>query len=159
MPTTKKPNKAYRNILFWIAAGIVIIILWSLIQTPGAVKREVDFSDFINDVEGNKIDEVTISGNQIKGKYLDGTTFSSVTTDKYDELVTILRDHNVKIIVKDTSRSPWFSYLFTWFPIVILILFWVFFMRQMQSGGNKALSFGKSRAKLFSGIQKKVTFQ
>ncbi len=159
MPTTKKPNKAYRNILFWIAAGIVIIILWSLIQTPGAVKREVDFSDFINDVEGNKIDEVTISGNQIKGKYLDGTTFSSVTTDKYDELVTILRDHNVKIIVKDTSRSPWFSYLFTWFPIVILILFWVFFMRQMQSGGNKALSFGKSRAKLFSGIQKKITFQ
>jgi cell division protease FtsH len=159
MPTVKKPNKAYRNILFWVAAGIVIIILYSLIQTPGAIKREVDFSDFINDVEGNKIDEVTISGNQIKGKYLDGSMFKSVTTDKYDELVTILREHNVKIIVKDTSRSPWFSYLFTWFPIVILILFWVFFMRQMQSGGNKALSFGKSRAKLFSGIQKKITFQ
>ena len=72
--------------------------------------------------------------------------------------MTILREHNVTIIVKDSSHTPWYYNLITWFPFLLLILFWVFFMRQMQSGGNKALSFGKSRAKLFSGLQKKVTF-
>lgn len=158
MPTQKKPLKGYKNILFWIAAGIIIIILWSLLQSPGAVKKEINFSEFMTSVEKNEIEEVTISGNQIKGIYTDGIAFKSVAPTQFDDLVKILREHKVRIIVKDTSRSPWFSYLFTWFPIAILILFWVFFMRQMQAGGNKALSFGKSRAKLFSGVQKKVTF-
>ncbi|NOR11700.1 MAG: ATP-dependent zinc metalloprotease FtsH, partial [Candidatus Aminicenantes bacterium] len=94
-----------------------------------------------------------------KGKYVDNSQFKSVSPTQFDDLVKILREHKVSITVKDTSRSPWFTYLFTWFPIILLILFWVFFMRQMQSGGNKAMSFGKSRAKLFSGIQKKVNFQ
>lgn len=159
MPRAKKPQRSYRNILFWIAAGIVIIILWSLLQAPGAVKKEVNFSQFMTEVESNNVGEVTISGNQIKGKYTDGTDFKTVSPSQFDDLVKILREHKVNITVKDTSRSPWFSYLFTWFPIIILILFWVFFMRQMQAGGNKALSFGKSRAKLFSAIQKKITFK
>ncbi len=159
MPRAKKPQRSYRNILFWIAAGIVIIILWSLLQAPGAVKKEVNFSQFMTEVESNNVGEVTISGNQIKGKYTDGTDFKTVSPSQFDDLVKILREHKVNITVKDTSRSPWFSYLFTWFPIILLILFWVFFMRQMQAGGNKALSFGKSRAKLFSGIQKKITFK
>jgi cell division protease FtsH len=158
-PRPKGPIKSYKNILFWVAAGIIIIILWSVLQTPGAASRDVTFSDFMNQVEGDQVAEVTITGNQIKGKYTDDTTFKTVSPTQFDDLVKILREHNVSIVVKDTSRSPWFSYLFTWFPIVILILFWIFFMRQMQSGGNKALSFGKSRAKLFSGVQKKVTFK
>jgi len=155
----KGPIRSYKNILFWVAAGIIIIILWSVLQTPGAASREVNFSDFMNQVENDQVAEVTITGNQIKGKYTDETAFETVSPTQFDDLVKILREHNVSINVKDTSRSPWFSYLFTWFPIVILILFWIFFMRQMQSGGNKALSFGKSRAKLFSGVQKKVTFK
>ncbi|MFC2169705.1 ATP-dependent zinc metalloprotease FtsH [Acidobacteriota bacterium] len=159
MPTTKMPPKSYKNILFWIGAGIIIIILWSFFQTPGAEKQEINFSQFINAVEQDRITEVTISDNQVKGKYSDGTEFKTITPPQYDDLVTILREHNINIIVKDTSRSPWFSYLFTWFPIILIVLFWVFFMRQMQSGGNKALSFGKSRAKLFSGVQKKITFR
>ncbi len=160
MPDVKrKPPKSYRSIIFWIAAGIIIIILYSLLQTPTAVKREINFSDFMDEVERGSINEVTITGSQLKGKFTDGQAFKSVAPPQYDDLVKILREHNIIITVKDTSRSPWFSYLFTWFPILILILFWVFFMRQMQSGGNKALSFGKSRAKLFSGVQKKVTFK
>lgn len=158
MDRPRKPQKTYKNILFWVGAGIIIIILWSLFQTPGAALEEVTFSQLMNDVENNEITEVTITGNQIKGKYGNGTAFKSVSPEQYDDLVKIFREHNVNIIVKDNSRNPWYSYLFTWFPIVLLILFWVFFMRQMQAGGNKALSFGKSRAKLFSGIQKKVTF-
>ena len=159
MPRPKKKTKSYKIILFWIAAGIVIIILWSLLQSPGAVKKEVNFSQFMTEVEKDNIEEVTIDGNQIKGKYTDNTAFKTIIPSQFNDLVKILREHKVNIKVKDTSRSPWFSYLFTWFPIILLILFWVFFMRQMQAGGNKALSFGKSRAKLFSGMQKKVTFK
>ncbi len=159
MPRPKKPARSYKNILFWIGAGIIIIILWSLIQSPGGAKKEVNFSQFLLEVENDNVSEVDIAGNQIKGKYTDGTDFKTVAPSQFDDLVKILREHNVNIKVKDTSKNPWFSYLFTWFPIILLILFWVFFMRQMQAGGNKALSFGKSRAKLFSGIQKKVTFK
>jgi len=159
MPVPKKPSKSYRSLLFWVGLGIILIILWSLLQSQATTKKEVDFSDFIIDAEENKVSEVTIAGNQINGKYVDGTPFKTITPPQYDDLVNILREHNVIISVKDTSRSPWFSYLFTWFPILLLIFFWVFFMRQMQAGGNKALSFGKSRAKLFSGMQKKVTFK
>jgi cell division protease FtsH len=155
---TKKP-KPVKNIIFWAAAGIIIILLWSLLQTPNIIKTEVTFSQFLNDVEGSKVDEVTITGTQVKGKYRDATTFKTVLPPQFDDLVKILRENKVNIIVKDANRSPWFSYLFTWFPLILIVLFWVFFMRQMQSGGNKAMSFGKSRAKLFSGIQKKMTFK
>jgi len=144
--------------MFWVSAGIIIIILWSLLQSPNIVKKEINFSQFLTEVEENKVEDITITGNQIRGRYIDGTTFKTIAP-QYDDLVKALREHKVGINVKDTTRSPWFSYLFTWFPILLLILFWVFFMRQMQAGGNKALSFGKSRAKLFSGLQKKVTFK
>ncbi len=157
MPKQKKQLTSYRNILFWIAAGIIIIILWSIMQTTDAQKKDVDFSIFLDEVEDGLVTEVEISGNQISGKYADGSEFKTVSTDDYD-VVTILRENKVNFEVKDT-KAPWFSYLFTWFPIIILILFWVFFMRQMQSGGNKAMSFGKSRAKLFSPVQKKATFK
>jgi len=159
MDRPRKTNKTYKNLLFWIVAGIVIIILWSLWQSPQQQSDEITFSQFMNDVEKDEIQEVTITGLQIKGKYNSGVAFKTVILEGYDGLVDILREHKVNITVKDNSRSPWYSYLFTWFPIILLILFWVFFMRQMQGSGNKAMSFGKSRAKLFSGIQKKVTFQ
>lgn len=158
MPKQKKQITTYRNILFWIAAGIIIIVLYSLLQPTSTIEK-VQFSEFLNQVERGEVIDVVITGNQIEGKYSDGRDFKSVVTDKFDGLVGILRENKVNIDVKDTTRNPWFSYLFTWFPIIILILFWVFFMRQMQSGGNKALSFGKSRAKLFSGVQKKITFK
>jgi cell division protease FtsH len=155
----RKRNKSYKNLVFWISAGVIIILLWSILQSPTLTKKEVNFSQFMIDVEDNKVEDVTISGNEIKGKYKDGETFKTVSPTQYDDLVKILREHQVSITVKDMSRSPWFSYLFTWFPLILIVLFWVFFMRQMQAGGNKALSFGKSRAKLFSGTQKKYTFK
>ncbi len=158
MPPPKKQVKSYRSILFWIALGVILIVFWSFLQTAGTVKKEPPFSEFLAEVENDQVEEVTIAGDQINGKYIDGTTFKTISPANYDDLVNILREHKVSITVK-TARNPWFSYLFTWFPIIILILFWVFFMRQMQSGGNKALSFGKSRAKLFSGVKKKFTFK
>ncbi|OQX53610.1 MAG: cell division protein FtsH [Candidatus Aminicenantes bacterium 4484_214] len=159
MPIPKKQPKSYKSVLFWLAAGIIIIILWSLLQSTGAVREEINFSVFLDSVEQNKIGKVTISGNQIEGEYTDGSAFKTIAPPQYNDLVKILREHKVNIEVKDANRSPWFSYLFTWLPIIILILFWVVFMRQMQAGGNKALSFGKSRAKMFSSLKKKVTFK
>jgi len=159
MPDKKRPQKSYKNILFWLIAGGIIIILWSLFQSPGAAKKDVLFSQFMLEVENNTVEKVTITGNQLKGTYTDGTAFKTVVPEQYDDLVKILREHNVQIEVKDTSRGTWFSYLFTWFPLILIIFLWIFFMRQMQAGGNKAMSFGKSRAKLFSGVQKKITFK
>ena len=154
----KKKNKSLKNAFLWITAGIIIILLWSFLQSPNLIKKEVNFSQFMSEVEANKVEEVTIAGSQLRGKYDDGTPFKTVAP-QYDDLIKILREHKVNIDVKDTNKGTWYSYLFSWFPILLLIVFWVFFMRQMQSGGNKALSFGKSRAKLFSGLQKKATFK
>ena len=154
-----KKNKPAKNIVFWVAAGAIIILLWSLLQTPSMVKSDVAFSQFLTDVEEKKVEEVTITGTQVRGIFQDGTAFKTVLPPQFNDLVKVLRENKVKIEVKDANKSPWFSYLFTGFPIILLILFWVFFMRQMQSGGNKALSFGKSRAKLFSAVQKKMTFK
>ena len=159
MPTPIKQPRSYKSAIFWIGAGIIIIVLWSLFQAPTGTKNDVNFTEFMSGVESGNITEVTIEGNRVEGKYTDGSGFKTVAPDKYDDLVTRLRENNVSITVKDTSRSPWFSYLFTSFPIILLILFWVFFMRQMQSGGNKAISFGKSRAKMFSNTQKQITFK
>jgi len=155
----QKRNSSIKNIVFWVAAGAIIIFLWSVLQTPTIIKTEITFSQFMNEVEGKKVEEVTIIGSQLRGQYRDGTTFKTVLPPQFDDLIKILRQSGVNIIVKDATKAPWYSYLFSWFPFVLLILFWVFFMRQMQSGGNKAMAFGKSRAKLFSNQQKKVTFK
>jgi cell division protease FtsH len=157
MPQTK--NKPMKGLLFWISAGIIIILAWSLLQSPAMAKKEVPFSQFMTEAEQERVEEVTIQDNQLRGKFTDGQTFKTVLPAGYNDLIKILRDNKVNIVVKDTARSPIFTILMSWFPILLLILFWVFFMRQMQAGGNKAMAFGKSRAKLFSAQQKKVTFK
>jgi cell division protease FtsH len=158
---TPKKIKPAKNIIFWMAAGAIIILLWSLLQAPALVNSEIKFSQFLKDVQDGKVAEVAITGTQIKGTYTaDQSQFKTNIPQQYNDLVKLLQDNKVGIDVKDANKSPWFSVLFSWFPIILLILFWVFFMRQMQSGGNKAMSFGKSRAKLFTGQQqKKATFQ
>src|SRR5512136_2899445 len=155
----KPSNRPMRSLLFWISAGIILIIAWTLLQSPAMAKKEVTFSQFMTEVEQGKVEEVTIQENDVRGKFTDGQTFKTVLPAGYTDLIKILRDNKVNIVVKDTSRSPVFTILMSWFPFVLLIVFWIFFMRQMQSGGNKALSFGKSRAKLASGGQKKITFK
>ena len=155
----KKTNRPMRNLLFWLAAGVLLIILWSLLQSPAAARKEFTFSELMDLVEQKSVEEVTISENQLRGKLSDGTAFRSIMPTGYDDFIRILRQNKVNIVVRDTARSPLLAFFTYWFPIIILILFWVFFMRQMQAGGNKALSFGKSRARLFTGQQKKMTFK
>jgi len=137
----------------------IAFLLWHLVQTTQKQQQEIVFSDFLRDVEGGNIAEVTIIGNKIEGKYAGSEkTFFTYSPD-YDELVNILRQHEVRIKAKEPSQSPWLAAMISWAPMVILIGIWIFFMRQMQSGGNKALSFGKSKAKMLSSQHKKVTFK
>ncbi len=149
----------WRSALFWLLAGAVVIVLWSLFQTSQIARKEMTFSEFLDSVEAKRVQSVTISGNLVRGVMKGGDEFKTVSPAQYNDLVKILRENGVDINVKDTSRAPWFSYLLSWFPLLLFILFWIMFMRQMQAGGNKALSFGKSRAKLFQGTQKRITFK
>ena len=155
----KTPVKPTRSLLFWIVAGGLLIVAWTLLQSPAMAKKEITFSQFMTEAEQGKVEEVTIQDNQLRGKFTDGQTFKTVLPAGYNDLIKILREAKVNIVVKDTSRSPIFTILMSWFPLLLLVVFWVFFRRQMQSGGNKAMAFGKSRAKLFSAQQKKVTFK
>ena len=155
----KKRNRSFRNVFFWMSAGVLIILLWSLLQNPNVARKDITFTQFLDQVEQGNVEEATIADNELRGKYKEGGAFRTVLPTQYDDLIKVLRQNKVNIIVKNTARNGWLSLLFSWFPIILLILFWVFFMKQMQAGGNKAMSFGKSRAKLFSGLAKKVTFK
>jgi membrane protease FtsH catalytic subunit (EC 3.4.24.-) len=155
-----KRNQSLKNMLFWLVAGILVIILWSVFQAREMSSADIPFSRFIDDVEAQRVEKVTIDGVNVTGRYRsDGTAFKTIIPSQYDGLVPVLRQNKVDITVKDANRATWLSVLFTWSPLVLIVVFWFFFMRQMQAGGNKAMSFGKSRAKLFSTVQKKVTFK
>lgn len=138
--------------------GIMIILLFNLLNAPKKTQEEVIFSEFMTKLEADKIDEVIIKESSITGRFKDGTKFKSYSPD-YPELINALRNKNIKITVKPPDQSPWYvNFFFTWGPIIFIAVVWIFFMRQMQSGGNKAMSFGKSKARLVSEKSVKITF-
>lgn len=148
-----------KTLLFWIGLVVLGVLLWQFVQRSGSEEEsEWTFSKFIEQVEQSNVREVEIVGSEVKGTTKDNTPFTTVAPD-YDELIDRLLAKNVKIKAREPSQSPWLAALITYAPFLLLIGIWIFFMRQMQSGGNKALSFGKSRAKLLSSQQKKVTFK
>jgi cell division protease FtsH len=135
------------------------VLLWQVVQrSQGGPDKEKDFSFILSEIEKSSIESVEITGSEVKGKFKDGGTFKT-TMPNYPEFFKTLIAKGVSFKVKEPTQSPWLTALISWAPFVLLIGFWIFFMRQMQSGGNKALSFGKSRAKLLSSQQKKVTFK
>lgn len=151
-------NSFYKNLGLWVVIGVVMILLYYLSQHSVSSSKEIVFSDFLNRVEQGQVTEVVIKQNQITGAMKDGTQFSTYTMD-YPDLVAGLRDKSVKITVKPPDETPWYiAFLFSWGPILLLVGVWIFFMRQTQMGGNRALSFGKSRAKMLTEDRKKVTF-
>jgi cell division protease FtsH len=136
----------------------MIILLFNLLNAPQKTPEEIIFSEFLTKLEANQIDEVTIKENSITGRFKDGSKFKSYSPE-YPELINTMRTKNVKITVKPPEQNPWYvNFFFTWGPIIFIAVIWVFFMRQMQSGGNKAMSFGKSKARLISEKSVKVTF-
>jgi len=136
-----------------------MIVLFDLLNTPKVTQKEITFSDFIQQLEANQIKEVTIRENEVRGVLKDGTSFKTYV-EKYPEFIKELRSKGVKIIVKPPQQSPWYvNFFFSWGPILFLALLWIVFMRQMQVGGNRALSFGRARVKLATDKSKKVTFK
>ncbi len=152
-------NSRAKNLIFWVVVGLFMILLFNLFSPPGQTPDEdIKFSDFIAKAEKGEISEVTIRGNNINGLMKDGRSFKTYTAE-YPDLVDTLRKSNVAIVAKPPEDNPWYiTFLFQWAPFILFIGLWFFLMRQMQVGGNKALSFGRSRARLLTEDRKKITF-
>jgi len=151
-------NQFSRNVALWLVLGLMFLLLFNLFNKQQTKEPEIIFSDFMAAAEKGDVTEVTIQGSNIRGKYHNGERFKTFAPEDPD-LVKVLRDKGVKIAAKPEEGDPWYVVLFVqWFPMLLLIGVWIFFMRQMQVGGGKAMSFGKSRAKLLSENTQKVTF-
>ena len=148
----------YKNLALWMVIGLIVLVLFNVFQASQPSSGKMVFSDFLKRVESGEVKEVLIRGKAVTGKLADGSTFRTFTAD-YPDLVKLLRDKGVKIAVEPEDSNPWYAYVLQWVPMLLFIGVWIFFMRQMQGGGAKALSFGKARARLISEKQNKVTFQ
>ena len=148
-----------KNLMFWMALVVVGVLIWNFSTNFQAGDRAEIFSEFIALVDQGQIDEVTIMGNEISGSTRDGVRFRTYAPPQYEGLANTLLERGIRVTAKEATSSPWATLLYSWAPVLLIIGFWIFFMRQMQSGGNKALSFGKSKAKLSTGTQKVVTFK
>src|SRR6201994_971399 len=141
----------------------VVILLWNTFQGGKTAQKDLSYSQFVAAVQQGKVAEVTIRGKQLTGKYkadvLGGQEFKTTLLDNDPDLVKQLRQFNVQIIAEEPHENPLLAVLLTWAPVLLIVGLWIFFMRQMQTGGNKALSFGKSKAKLLNTSGKKVTFK
>jgi cell division protease FtsH len=150
-----------KNIILWIVIGLLLIALFNLFQNSSSTNSnsEISFSDFLIAADNGNISEVKIVGNNVTGFFDDGRSFSTYSPN-YPELIGKLSESGVKIVAEPSDRSmhPILSVLLSWFPMLLLIGVWIFFMRQMQSGGGKAMGFGKSKAKLLNEAVGKVTF-
>ncbi len=152
-------NSTTRSLLFWMVLVVVVALIWNLSSQLRNGDSPVSFSEFMQWVNTGQVDRVELTGNEITGTDSSGQQFTTYAPPQYEGLVNTLLERDVMVDAKEAAPSPWASLLYAWAPILLIIGFWIFFMRQVQSGGNKALSFGKSRAKLSSSTQKKATFK
>ncbi len=152
-------NSTLKSLLFWMVLVLVGLVVWNFSTKLQPGDRPIQFSEFMSKVDSGDVSSVTIVGNEITGHYRNNDSFKTYAPTQFEGLANRLIEKNVSMTAKEPTTSPWASLLYSWAPILLLIGFWIFFMRQMQSGGNKALSFGKSKAKLSSSAQKKVTFK
>ncbi len=152
-------NATFKTVMLWMSLLVVIFLAWHFAQIQ---KKESSkkFTEFMAMVDAGEVADVTITGNEIKGHTVGHEAFRSFAPPfGYDKLVDTLLTKKVMVTYQPDQTPTWANMLISWAPFLLLIGFWIFFMRQMQSGGNKALSFGKSKAKLLASQQKKVTFK
>ena len=154
-------NSNFRNFAIWIIIGLLLIALFNLIQNPSKRVRanEMSYSQFLSEVENKNVRSVTLSGNQISGQLNNGQTFQTYSPGD-PQIVERLHSQGVGIQARPTEEDvpSLLGVLVSWFPMLLLIAVWIFFMRQMQSGGGRAMGFGKSKAKLLTEKQGRVTF-
>jgi len=152
-------NQFYKNLALWLVISLVMILLFNMMTHKEREQKPITYTAFLAAVEEGRVQEVTIQGADIEGKYQDGDLFKTFAPDD-PGLIADLRGKGVTIQARpEEDRSFWFTLMVSWGPILLLIGVWIFFMRQMQSGGGKAMSFGKSRARLLTENQAQVTFK
>ena len=152
-------NQFYKNLALWLVISLMMILLFNLFNKQKPAQEKLSYSDFVTAIDTGKITSVTIQGNDVYGKFTDGKDFRTYKPADA-ELSDKLLEKNVAINAKpEEEKFSWFSVFISWFPLILLVGVWIFFMRQMQSGGGKAMAFGKSRAKLLTEAQGKVTFE
>ncbi len=151
-------NPTLKTIMLWLSLLMVIFLAWHFAQFQRK-DSNWKFSEFMAQVEAGAVKDVTVTGNEIRGRTTADEPFRTFAPSGYEKLMDALLERKVLVTVQPDQTPAWANMLIAWAPFVLLIAFWIFFMRQMQSGGNKALSFGKSRAKLLASQQKKVTFK
>ncbi len=152
-------NSTLRSLVFWMVLVLVGALVWNFSTKFQTSNKSESFSEFMSRADAGQVDRVTIVGNEIAYTSKADENFRTYAPPQYEGLANKLIERGVKVSAREPATSPWAPLLYTWAPILLMIGFWIFFMRQMQSGGNKALSFGKSKAKLSSSAQKKVTFK
>ena len=152
-------NSTVKSLVFWSILFVVGLLVWNFSARLQRNENRVLFSEFVSWVDSGQVQRVEIVGNDITGVTKGLENFRTYAPFQYEGLVNRLIERGVSVDSKQPTESPWAAILYSWAPILLMIGFWIFFMRQVQSGGNKALSFGKSKAKLSSSAQKKVTFR
>ncbi len=154
-------NSTVKTIIFWVFIFACLILLWQVFQKGSGTghDQDVSFSTFLQDAGSGQVQDATVTGSEVHGKLKSGIPYHVTVPANYPQLYDILQNNHVSVTVKDNQGSSWLPILFNLGPILIIAALWFFMLRQMQSGGNKALSFGKSRARLLSMQQKKVTFK
>jgi cell division protease FtsH len=156
-------NSTVKTVVFWLGIVLSAFLLWQVMKagSAGQKDKEVNFSQFLTDVDQGNVKEVTITAQEVRGKYQnDNSSFHTTAPANYPDMIKMLRDKGVSMNIRDITSGSWpLQLLGTWAPLILLAALWFFMIRQMQTGGNKAFSFGKSRARLVSMQQKKVTFK
>ncbi|MGA2897813.1 MAG: ATP-dependent zinc metalloprotease FtsH, partial [Acidobacteriaceae bacterium] len=154
-------NSTVKQLVIWVFLITGVVCLWTFVgKNMGAVhETAVTFSDLLAKADEGKVSDVTIDGSTLVGHYTNKDQFRTTIPSNYPDMYKILNDHGVAITIKDPNSNAWLSALINIAPFALLFGLWFFLLRQMQSGGNKAMSFGKSRARLLSMQQKKITFK
>lgn len=156
-------NNFGRNLALWVIVALLLVALFNLFQPSGGGRtaaQQVAYSDFLNEVNAGHVREVSIQGRTLTGQLSDGRSFQTYTPED-PNLVSRLTEKNVRVVARpeESDVNPLLHYLMSWFPMLLLIGVWIFFMRQMQGGGGRAMGFGKSKAKLLTEKQGRVTFE
>ena len=154
-------NSNVRTAVMWLIVVCLFVLGWIVFHKPAAEAKSPQFSELYRMVVSDQVESATITQGtgDITGKNKNGDTFTSVIPPTYDKFTDLMIEHGVAVKVEKDTGNIWANFLSGLIPIALVVGFWFFMIRQMQSGGNKALSFGKSRARLHSSQQKKVTFK
>ncbi|QLA17025.1 ATP-dependent zinc metalloprotease FtsH [Desulfolutivibrio sulfoxidireducens] len=152
-------NSFAKNIMLWAAISLVMVVLFNLFNQPQTPSAKLSYSEFVQKATAGEVVSVKIQGSKISGVTSDGAKFMTYTPED-PNMVGMLMQNKVQIMAEPEEESPWYmTLLVSWFPMLLLVGVWIFFMRQMQNGSGRAMSFGRSRARMISQEQTKVTFE